>query len=214
MINVLLVDDHELVRVGFRHIIQNERGMSVIGEAATGEAALNFCRKQEPDIILMDVNMPGIGGMEAAKKILRYCPDIRIIFVSAHKEHPFPAQVMKLGGFGYITKDAPPEELTRAVKQVYSGTKYLSNELAQQVAIGQLNVNQDDPFEILSERELQIMMLLTRGMKVPDIAVQLSLTTKTVNTYRYRMFEKLGVQGDVELTHLAIRHKIIDPEQI
>jgi two-component system invasion response regulator UvrY len=214
VINVLLVDDHVLVRVGFRHIIQNERGMSAIGEAATGEEAVKFCRAQEPDIVLMDVNMPGMGGLEAAKKIIRYCPDIRIIFVSAHKENPFPAQVMKLGAFGYITKDAPPEELIKAIKQVSSGVKYLSNELAQQVAIGELNVNEDDPFTLLSERELQIMMLLTRGMKVPDIAKQLCLTTKTVNTYRYRTFEKLKVQGDVELTHLAIRHKIIDPEQI
>lgn len=214
MINILLVDDHDLVRVGFRHIIEDIKGMTVIGEVASGEDAVKFCRTTRPDVVLMDMSMPGIGGFEATKKILRYDPDIKIIVVSTHTENPFPAKVMKAGAYGYLTKGAGAEEMIKAIQQVYVGQKYLSPDIAQQVALGQLDLKEEDPFEQLSDREMQIMLMLTRGEKVPDIASKLNLTAKTVNTYRYRTFEKLKVNGDVELTHMAIRHKLINPEQL
>ncbi|WP_088332788.1 UvrY/SirA/GacA family response regulator transcription factor [Lacimicrobium sp. SS2-24] len=213
MIKILLVDDHDLVRTGIRLILKAESSFNVIGEASSGEDAVKFCRNHEPDVVLMDMNMPGMGGLEATKKILRYSPDIKVIVLSMYKENPIPTKVMQSGAWGFITKDAESEEMNRAIFQVCSGQKYIAPEIAQQIALGRLDSNDSDPFQHLSDRELQIMIMLTKGVKVPDIATKLSITPKTVNTYRYRMFEKLGVTGDVELTHLALRHKLISHEQ-
>ena len=209
----MLVDDHELVRTGIRRILEDVSDFSVVGEATTGEEAVKFCRKHDPDLVLMDMSMPGIGGLEATKQILRFTKSTRVIVLSVHKENPIPAKVMQMGAFGYLTKDSEPQEMIRAIRKVAAGQKYVSPDIAQQIAIGQLNLNDDNPFEQLSERELEITLLLTKGAKVPDIATSLNISAKTVNTYRYRMFEKLSVSTDVELTHLALRHKLINSEQ-
>lgn len=214
MIKLLLVDDHDLVRTGIRRILDDVEDFNVIGEAQSGEQAVKLCRKDAPDIVLMDMSMPGIGGLEATKQILRISEDIRVVALSVHKENPFPAKVMQMGAFGYLTKDANPDEMIRAIQKVAVGQKYIAPEIAQQIALGQLDLNENDPFKSLSERELQIMIMLTKGIKVPDIAVQLSISAKTVNTYRYRMFEKLNVSSDVELTHLALRHNLIKTDNM
>lgn len=214
MISLLLVDDHELVRTGIRRILEDVKDFEVMGEASDGEKAVQFCRGTPPDVVMMDMNMPGIGGLEATKLILRMSEDIRVIVLSMQKENPIPAKVMKLGAFGYLTKDAEPDEMIRAIRKVASGQKYLAPDIAQQIAIGQLDMDSDNPFEQLSERELEITLMLTKGAKVPDIAAQLRISTKTVNTHRYRMFNKLNIDSDVELTHLAIRHKLINADQL
>lgn len=213
MIKILLVDDHDLVRTGIRLILDGESAFEVAAEANSGEQAVKLCRAQDFDIVLMDMNMPGMGGLEATRKILRHDPDAKVIFLSMYKENPIPAKVMQVGAWGFVTKDAEPREMVKAIFQVHAGQKYIAPDVAQQIALGKLDVGGSDPFKHLSEREMQIMMMLTRGAKVPDIAVQLNISAKTVNTYRYRMFEKLGVTGDVELTHLALRHKIISSDQ-
>jgi len=207
------VDDHELVRTGIRRILEDVEDFSVIGEAMTGEAAVKFCRKHSPDLVLMDMSMPGIGGLEATKQILHFTDSTRVIVLSVHKENPIPARVMKMGAFGYLTKDSDPQEMIRAIRKVAAGQKYVSPDIAQQIAIGQLDFTEGNPFEQLSERELEITLLLTKGAKVPDIAASLNISAKTVNTYRYRMFDKLNVSTDVELTHLALRHKLINSDQ-
>ncbi|MFT2091117.1 UvrY/SirA/GacA family response regulator transcription factor [Paraglaciecola sp. 2405UD69-4] len=214
MIKLLLVDDHELVRTGIRRILEDVNDFEVVGEATTGEAAVKFCRNSAPDLVLMDMNMPGIGGIEATKQILRFSENTRVIVLSVHKENPIPGKVMQMGAFGYLTKDSEPKEMINAIYKVASGQKYVSPDIAQQIALGQLNFNDGNPFEQLSERELEIAMMLTKGSKVPDIAVSLNISAKTVNTYRYRMFEKLSVGTDVELTHLALRHKLIAAEHL
>lgn len=214
MIKLLLVDDHDLVRTGIRRILDDVEGFNVIGEAESGESAIKMCRKTPPDIVLMDMSMPGIGGLEATKQILRISEDIRVVALSVHKENPFPAKVMQMGAFGYLTKDAAPQEMIRAIQKVAVGQKYIAPEIAQQIALGQLDLNEEDPFKSLSERELQIMIMITKGTKVPEIAEQLNISAKTVNTYRYRMFEKLNVTSDVELTHLALRHNLIKTENM
>lgn len=214
MINVLLVDDHELVRTGIRKILDEVKGFKVIGEVETGEEAVLFCRKSEPDVVLMDMNMPGIGGLEATKKILRYSPDIKIIVLTVHSEDPFPTKVMQIGAAGYLTKSAGPDEMINAIRSVNSGQRYITPEIAQQMALNQFKSADENPFNSLSERELQIMLMITRGERVPDISEQLSLSTKTINSYRYRMFEKLNVGNDVELTHLAIRHGMLNSEKM
>lgn len=214
MINILLVDDHELVRTGISRIIDDVRGMKVIGEAESGEDAVKWCRSNEPDVILMDINMPGIGGLDAMNKILRINEDIKIIMLTMHTENPFPTKVMQAGAAGYLSKGACPDEVLNAIRAVNAGQRYLAPEIAQQMALSQLAPSNEDPFRVLSERELQIMIMITKGQRVVDISEQLSLSSKTVNSYRYRLFDKLGVQGDVELTHLAIRYGMLDADTL
>ncbi len=214
MINVLLVDDHHLVRVGINKILSSVKGLNVVGECETGEEAIKFCRKHEPDVLLMDMDMPGMGGLEATKKIIRFAPDVKIIVLTAHTEDPFPSKVMQMGAAGYLTKEAGPDEMVNAIRAVNSGQRYLPSDIAQKMALSQFQSAEDNPFNALSDRELQIMIMITRGDKVPNISEHLNLSTKTINSYRYRMFEKLGVSNDVELTHLAIRHGMLKTEKI
>jgi two-component system invasion response regulator UvrY len=209
------VDDHELVRTGIKRIIDDVRGLKVVGEAELGEAAFQFCRANEPDVVLMDVNMPGIGGIEATKKIIRYCPDVKIIMLTVHTEDPFPSKVMQIGAHGFLSKMTGSEEMINAIRSVNVGQRYIAPDIAQQIALNQFNgVNDDKPFDSLSERELQIMLMITKGEKVQDIAEQLNLSSKTINSYRYRMFEKLNISNDVELTHMAIRYGMIDMDKL
>ncbi|PKG82039.1 two-component system response regulator UvrY [Colwellia sp. 75C3] len=214
MINVLLVDDHHLVRVGINKILTSVKGLNVVGECETGEEAIKFCRNSEPDVLLMDMDMPGMGGLEATKKILRFAPDVKIIVLTAHSEDPFPSKVMQMGAAGYLTKDAGPDEMVIAIRAVHSGQRYLPSDIAQKMALNQFKSVDDNPFNALSDRELQIMIMITRGDKVPSISEHLNLSTKTINSYRYRMFEKLNVSNDVELTHLAIRFGMLKTEKL
>ena len=214
MINILLVDDHELVRTGISRIIDDVRGMKVIGEAESGEDAVKWCRNNHPDIVLMDINMPGIGGLDAMHRILRINEDIKVIMLTMHTENPFPSKVMQAGAVGYLSKSAGPDEVLAAIRAVNAGQRYLAPEIAQQMALSQISPVSDDPFSVLSERELQIMMMITKGQRVVDISEQLSLSPKTINSYRYRLFDKLGVNGDVGLTHLAIRYGMLDADTL
>ena len=214
MINILLVDDHELVRTGVNKILNEVKGFKVISTCESGEEAIKFCRTIEPDVILMDMDMPGMGGLEASKKILRIAPEIKIVILTAHTEEPFPTQVMKIGAAGYLTKGTAPIEMINAIRSVNSGQRYLPAQIAQQMALSQLKSTEENPFSELSGRELQIMLMITRGEKVANISEKLHLSPKTINSYRYRMFDKLNVGNDVELTHLAIRHGMIKTEKL
>ena len=214
MINILLVDDHVLVRTGISKILTEVKGFNVIHECETGEEAIKFCRHTEPDVIFMDMDMPGMGGLEATKKILRFTPDAKIIVLTVYTEEPFPTKVMQIGAAGYLTKGTASNEMVNAIRAVNSGQRYLPADIAQQMALSQFKSVEENPFNILSDRELQIMLMITRGEKVPNISVNLHLSTKTINSYRYRMFEKLAVSNDVELTHLAIRHSMIKTEKL
>jgi two-component system, NarL family, invasion response regulator UvrY len=215
LISVLLVDDHELVRTGIRRILEDMKGLVVAGEACCGEDAVKWCRAHPVDVILMDMNMPGIGGLEATRKIVRFNPDIKIIMLTIHTENPLPAKVMQAGAAGYLSKGAAPQEVVNAIRSVHAGQRYIASDIAQQMALSQIEPQKaESPFSCLSERELQIMLMITRGQKVTEISEQLNLSPKTVNSYRYRMFSKLNISGDVELTHLAIRHGLFNAEPL
>ncbi|MEQ4532392.1 MAG: UvrY/SirA/GacA family response regulator transcription factor [Mixta sp.] len=215
MISILLVDDHELVRAGIRRILEDIKGIQVTGEACCGEDAVKWCRTNQVDVILMDMNMPGIGGLEATRKIVRFNPDAKIIMLTIHTENPLPAKVMQAGAAGYLSKGAAPQEVISAIRSVHSGQRYIASDIAQQMALSQIEPEKSEsPFSCLSERELQIMLMITKGQKVTDISEQLNLSPKTVNSYRYRMFSKLNISGDVELTHLAIRHGLFNAESL
>ena len=216
LISLYLVDDHDLVRAGIRKILEDFRGLKVLGEATTGEEAVAWCREHQVDVVLMDVSMPGIGGLEATKRILRYNPDSRVLMLTVHTDDPIPAQVLKAGAAGYLTKGAAPEEMLKAIQEVYAGRRYLEPDIAQRMALerfpgnGRHEVGDDcNPFGILAEREYQISVMIAQGHKVSEIADKLAISPKTVNSYRYRVFKKLGISGDVELTRLALRHSIV-----
>ncbi|WJY12407.1 UvrY/SirA/GacA family response regulator transcription factor [Pectobacteriaceae bacterium C80] len=214
MISVFLVDDHELVRAGIQRILDDIKGLKVVGEAQCGEDAVRWCRSNRVDVVLMDMNMPGIGGLEATRKIARFSPEIKVIMLTIYTENPLPAKVMQAGAAGYLSKGATPQEVIYAIRSVHAGKRYIASDIAQQMALSQLEPQTETPLERLSERELQIMLMITKGQKVTEISDQLNLSPKTVNSYRYRMFNKLNINGDVELTHLAIRHGLFNAETL
>lgn len=210
MIKVLLVDDHELVRTGFRHLLQDSPGIEVVGEADSGEEAVVQAKQLKPDLVLMDVNMPGIGGIEATRRVRRQNPGTQVIAVTVLSDAPFPEQLHEAGALGYLTKGCPAEELFQAIKMVASGRPFISSEVSQKLTLAMLaGSNPDSPFNRLSQREMQVLLMITQGQKTQFISDSLCLSPKTVSTYRHRLFEKLDVETDVELTLLAIRHGLI-----
>lgn len=210
MISVFLVDDMSLVRTGIKLILETTQNIKVIGEADSGEEAVDWCRKRQCDVILMDMVMPGIGGLEATKKILRYNPDAKIIVLTIQTEEPYPTKIMQAGASGFLTKGAEPDEMIKAIKDVAAGKRFISPSVAQQIALSNVpSIDTESPFKSLSERELQITEMIAKGLKAGDIADKLNLSPKTVNSYRYRIFDKLNLKGDVELTRLAIRCGIV-----
>jgi len=209
-IKVLLVDDHELVRTGIRRLLDDFEDIEVIAEADSGELAINLVREHRPKVVLMDVNMPGIGGLEATRKLIQIDPDIKVIVVTIHLDEPFPTRLLKAGASGYLTKGCAVREIVDAIRQVSNGKRFIGTDVAQQLAMTMLPGSDKSPFDALSQRELQVMLMVTQGQKIQEIADKLCLSPKTVSTYRYRLFEKLDVKSDVELTHLAMRHGMID----
>jgi len=212
-IKVLIVDDHRLVRRGILSLLKEVTGIEAIGEAESGEAAIQFIKEKNPDVVLMDLQMPGMGGLEATRKILRINPDIKVLILTVCESDLFPSRLLEEGAVGYITKDCGIEEIVRAIRAVYTGKRYLSPEMAQKMALKRFSNDEISPFDNLSERELQIMMMITSGSKPQEIAESLHLSPKTINTYRYRLFEKTGVKSDVELTLLALKYGVIEKDQ-
>ncbi|HCW89077.1 MAG TPA: two-component system response regulator UvrY [Marinobacter sp.] len=217
MIRVLVVDDHELVRSGITRMLSDNPDIDVIGQAASGEEAIESVRNNVPDIVLMDIRMPGIGGLEATRRILRLDDSVRVIAVTACADDPYPTRVMQAGATAYITKGADIREMVRAIRQANSGQRYISPEIAQKMALKQLSGDGDGTtalFDRLSEREMQIAMMVVDCHKVQDISDKLCLSPKTVNSYRYRIFEKLEISSDVELALMAVRVGLLDADSV
>jgi len=186
-------------------------GLQVIGQADSGEAAIKKSRELKPDVVLMDIKMPGIGGLEATRKLLRSHPDIKVIAVTICEEDPFPTRLLQAGAAGYLTKGAALEEMIQAIRMVFAGQHYISPQIAQQLALKSFQPNLNgSPFDLLSEREIQIALMISNCQKVQAISDKLCLSPKTVNTYRYRIYEKLSITSDVELALLAVRHGMVD----
>lgn len=212
MIEVIVADDHELVRYGIVRMLDDIEDISVVGQATSGEEAVALCRRRQPDVVLMDLRMPGIGGIEATRRILAEAPAANIVGVSVCEEEPFPSQLLKAGARGYVTKGSSFSEIVKAIRTVHCGRRYLSPAVAQTMALGRMD-GDESPFSQLSRRELQICLMVADCEKVQDISEKLNITPKTVNSYRYRIFEKLRVRSDVELTMLALRHRVIELPQ-
>ena len=211
MIRVLVVDDHDLVRTGISRMLADISGLQVIGQADSGEDAIRKARELKPDVVLMDVKMPGIGGLEATRKLLRSYPDLKVIAVTICERDPFPTRLLQAGAAGYLTKGAALEEMVQAIRMVFGGQRYISPQIAQQLALKSFQPQlSESPFDLLSEREIQIALMIANCQKVQSISDKLCLSPKTVNTYRYRIFEKLSITSDVELALLAVRHGMVD----
>lgn len=213
MTRILVADDHDLVRMGIVRMLSDIKEFEVVGEARSGEEAVKLARELKPDIILMDVRMPGIGGLEATRKVLLACESTRIIAVTSISDDLFPERLMKAGASGYVTKGAGFDEIVNAINIVKCGSLYMSPAIAQQLALRSIApAGECSPFESLSERELQTSIMIANGTRVQEIADSFCVSTKTVNTYRYRIFEKLSINSDVELALLAVKHKLLDLE--
>jgi len=213
VIKVFLVDDHDLVRAGIRTMLETVSGITVIGETSSGEAAVKEIRELTPDVVIMDIKMPGIGGVEATRKIRRMDPDIKILVLTVYNDDIFPSRLLEAGASGYMTKGATLQEMVQAIRAVHVGQRYISPNIARQLAFKNLKEVDKSPFEALSERELQVAFMLIQGVRSQDIAKELGVSSKTVNSYRYRIFEKLELKNDVELALLAIKYGMLDSEE-
>jgi two-component system invasion response regulator UvrY len=210
MIKVLIVDDHEIIREGLKKILKEETDLVVVGEAQDGEEAVQLLKTIDCDVILLDMNMPGRSGLELLGDLKDLKPKVHILVLSIHPEDKFALRTLKGGASGYLCKDTALEELVIAIRKVHTKGRYLSTTLAEQLAFDYMPEVTELPHEQLSKRELEIMLLLTSGQKVKDIAADLNLSISTVFTYRVRIFEKLNIKSNVELTHYAITNKLVE----
>lgn len=214
MIKVLLVEDQELVRTGIQALLNTEVNISVIGVAECGEDAISAVESLHPDVVLMDINMPGIGGIEACRRILQRDPEVKIIALSVHNDGPVPQQLLKMGAQGFISKNSPVEEMVVAIKQVINGKRYLGKDVANNLALSNVQGDEASPFGKLSQREAEVVSLILQGKSIQEMSEMLVISDKTINTYRYRIYEKLQVRNDVGLTRLAVKFDFIDASLI
>jgi DNA-binding NarL/FixJ family response regulator len=208
-IKVFMVDDHALVRTGMRMILSNEVDIQVVGEAETGEQALPMIRQLEPDVVLCDLHLPGISGLEVTERIMRAGRGPRVIMVSVLEDGPLPKRLLEAGAHGYVGKGGDAAELVRAVREVARGKRYLGGNVAQNMALS--GIGGGTPLDALSDREVEIAMLLVQGLRQQEIAERLCLSPKTVNTHKARLFRKLQVEDSIALTRLLQQYGVVDP---
>lgn len=211
-IRVALVDDHKLVRLGIARLLEDVSDIEVCKQLSSGEQALEYIADTVPshlDILILDARMPGLGGIETTRSLLEIRPDLKIIAMSSVASGVIPSQMLRAGAQGFVTKRIDFEDFCKAIRVVHEGEHYVSAEVATKLAVDPFNRKQS-MFDKLSRREMQIAQMLTDGKKVSQISGFLELSPKTVYSYRYRIFEKLGIRSDVELTILAVRHGLTD----
>ncbi|MFZ0498462.1 MAG: response regulator transcription factor [Steroidobacteraceae bacterium] len=210
MIRVLLVDDHAVVRTGFRLLLQVRPDIAVVGEADSGEAACQRYLELSPDVVVMDIAMPGMGGIEALRRIRAHDPQARVLALSAHDDPMYARRALREGALGFLSKRSAPEALLEAVSGVGSGQRYIDSRVAQSLALEDIGGTESSPIKRLSEREFDVFIRLARGASVQRIANDLRLSASTVGTHLYNVKQKLGVSNQSELTLLAIRHGLIE----
>ena len=210
MIKVLIADDHVLIREGLKKILKGEPDMALVGEAANAQELFERVKNLNVNIVLLDISMPGESGLEALKELRQNYPRVPVLILSVHPEHRFAVRALKGGASGYITKATAVEELVQAIRKIVGGGKYVSVSLAEQLAT-ELEVAGGRPLhETLSNREYEVMCMIASGKKSSDIAQELSVSLSTVNTYRNRIFEKMKLQSNVQLTRYAIENHLIE----
>lgn len=218
-IRILLVDDHPLVRAGFQRFLISDDSIEIIGEADNGLSACEMYMAHQPDVVIMDLNMPASadaeeqdasvnGGLEAIRRIISHDPKAKVLVLTATETDPFPAHVLNAGAKGFLTKRCPPNELLEAVKAIYRGEEYITEEIRARISGGS-SATAEASLASLTRRELQIFSLLAEGKTVAQVAEEMFLSPKTVHAHRTNIFRKLGISNNSELVHLAIRHNLV-----
>jgi two-component system invasion response regulator UvrY len=207
---VLIVDDHAIVRAGLKQILADVSDIVVAGEADCASQALRLARQEPWDVVLMDISMPDRSGLEALELLRKEHPGIKVLMLSMHRETQYAVRALKTGAAGYLNKQSAPAQLVDAILTVASGKKYISAEVAQELASQVSGERETAPHETLSNREYQTLCLLASGLTVSAIAEQLSLSVKTISMYRTRLLTKMQMKNNAELTHYAIRHGLVD----
>lgn len=210
MIRVFLLDDHALVRTGYRLILGQEKEFEIVGEAGSGEEGLPMIRRLKPQVVICDLHLPGISGLDITERIVRSDLGTYVLIVSVQEEGPMPRRLIEAGASGYLGKGCDAAELVRAVREVARGRRYLASHVAQRMALSRL-CGHDSPFDALSPRELEVARMLCQGLRMEEIGRRLSLSGKTVATHKYRLYDKLGIKDTVALARLAGQHGVSDP---
>ena len=210
MISVLIADDHAVVRTGFRLLLEAAEDIEVVAEAESGEEAFRLHTETEPDVVMMDIAMPGMGGIEAIKKIVAHDKKAKILALSVHEDISHPKRVLQAGALGYLTKRQAPEVLIEAIRKINDGQTMIDPDLAQRMALADAS-GESAPLESLSEREFEVFEKLALGQGVNDIAKHLNLSPSTVGTHLYNIKQKLSISNQAEMTLLAVRLGVIAP---
>lgn len=209
-IKVMLADDHAVVRMGFRLLLEGSPDIRVVAEADSGEDAVRRFAEVKPDVVVLDLSMPGIGGLEALSRILAREPTAKVLVLTAHEDAMHARRVLKAGALGYLSKRSAAEELIQAIRQVWAGRTFLEPAIAQQLAVQQLT-GERNPVDMLSEKEFKVFLALARGQSVADIAEVMSLSPRTIGTHLYNIKQKLGASNSAELAIVAMRHGLLEP---
>jgi two-component system invasion response regulator UvrY len=208
-VQILIADDHPIVRMGLRQILEETMGSIDVDEAENGQSALDKAAKQHYDIMLLDIAMPGLNGLDALKLLKTQCPKLPVLMLSMYPEDLYAVRALRAGAAGYLTKSSAPDELFSAIEKILSGKKFVSASLAERLALELEGNNRERPHENLSDREYQVMLLIASGKTISDIAQDLSLSVKTVSTYRTRVLEKMNMKSNAELIHYALKSGLI-----
>lgn len=211
MIRTIIADHHGLFRAGVICLLRGAKTIDVVAEAETAEEAVDLAHRLHPHVVSLEIAMPGIGGLEAARRILKQEVGTQIVILTGAWEPPYPLQALRIGVCGFVTKRGEPEDVVVAIKRAYAGKRFVSADIAEQLAFQSFDTQPNVPFEALSSREMQVALMVVNCHRVSDISEHLHLSPKTINAYRYRVFEKLNVTSDVELAMLAVRHGMVDP---
>jgi two-component system, NarL family, invasion response regulator UvrY len=211
-IRVYIIDDHALVRAGVRMLLSGETDIEVVGESDSGEEALPQVRKLQPDVVLCDLHLPGISGLEVTERIVKGRHGTKVIVVSVLEDGPMPKRLIEAGASGYVGKGGDAVELLKAIRDVARGKRYLAGRIAQNLALSGMGGG-DTPFDTLSPREMEVAMLMLQGLRQEEIAKRLSLSAKTVNTHKSRLFQKLQIDDNIALVRLASQYGLLDPAQ-
>ncbi len=210
MIEILIADDHAIVRRGLKQILMETDDMVVTGEASNGQEVIEQLRKRSWDVVLLDLAMPGRGGMDTLRRLKNDYPDLPVLILSIYPEDQYAVRALKEGAAGYLTKERAPEELVFAIRKAARGGKYVSASLAERLAFDLSRDGSKAPHETLSDREYQIMLMLASGKAVSEIGKELSLSVKTISTHRARLLKKMDMHSNAELTQYAFHNKLID----
>ncbi len=210
MIHVVIAEQHALMRSGIRRLLDDEADVTVVAEAGRVEQVLATVRLGKVDVLLMDVNLPGMDSVEAARRLLRIDNELRIVVLGAHASGPYPVHLFKAGVAGYLTRASTGEEMIACLRKVARGQRHVGSDVAQTLLLDHMQ-DGNAPLGCLTQRELSVLVLLSQGHQRREISTKLCVSPKTISTYRTRLMRKLGARSDVELTHLSLRHGLISP---